>query len=204
MKILIIGGGQDGIILSYLISQKYKLDGLLILRKCAEKTNYYLPIKEIGSFIINENYLKLEKLIEEYKPTHIINTAALSSTIQCNKFKNLAIDINANFVRKLSNFVQNKEIKFIHLGSTLEKEYRPNCVYTISKTMASNFIRKTKNPNAIILKLPNHESPLRDDRFFIKEIIDLFQKNLNNNPFIIEIKDGQTKRDWGWAPFILN
>jgi len=85
MKILILGGGQDGIILSYLISRKYNLDGLLILRGKVKEFKYYLPVIEIGSFVDEENYRKLEEIIDKYKPTHIINTVALSSTSQCNQ-----------------------------------------------------------------------------------------------------------------------
>ena len=174
MKILIMGGGQDGIIFSYYISQKYNLDGLLIVRAKVKEFKYYLPVKEIGSFVENKNYLKLVKIIEEYKPTHIINTVALSSTRECNEFKELAMDINANFVKKIANFVKNKNLKFIHLGSILEKDKRPNCCYTNSKIKASKYIKETNNPNAIVLRLPNHESPLRDERFFIREIINSF------------------------------
>ena len=204
MKILILGGGQDGIILSYLISKKNNLDGLLILRDKLKGLKYYLPVKEIGSFIEEENYIKIKKIIEEYQPTHIINTVALSSTTQCNQFKELAMEINAKFVKKLANFIKNKELKFIQLGSILEKQKRPNCNYTISKIMASKYIEETNNANAYILRLPNHESPLRDDRFFIREIINLFQNNLESNKKIsINIIDGETKREWSWAPSLL-
>ena len=205
MKILVMGGGQDGIILSYLIAKKYNLNGLLILKVKSQDKNYYLPTREIGSFLENENYMKLENIIEEYQPTHIINTVALSSTGQCNQFKQLAMDINAKFVKKIANFVKNKDLKLIHLGSILEKEYRPNCQYTLSKIMASKFISETNNRNAFLLRLPNHESPLRDDRFFIREIIDLFQNNLESNEKIVfKINDGNTKRDWSWAPSLMN
>ncbi len=204
MKILIFGSGQDAIILSYLIAKKYFLDGLIVLRRKEKHFNYYLPVREIGSFTKKENYIKLEKVIEEFKPTHIFNTVALSSTLQCNKFKELTMKINAEFVKKLANFVKNKELKFIHLGSLLEKEHRPECNYTISKKLASKYIRETNNQNAIIFRLPNHESPLRDDRFFIREIINLFQDNLENNKKIsINIRDGETKRQWSWAPSLL-
>lgn len=205
MKILIIGGGQDGVILSYLISKNYNLEGLMVLRNKSKRTNYYLPVREIGSFIEKENYLKLEKIIEEFEPTHIINTVALSSTAQCNQFRELALEINANFVKKLATFLKDKKLNFIHLGSILEKENRPNCIYTISKVMASKFIAETNNLNAFTFRLPNHESPLRDDRFFIREIIDIFQKNLDSNKnFTIHLMNGKTKRDWSWAPSLLN
>ena len=204
MRILIIGGGQDGIILSHLIAKNYYLDGLIVIRNRQKNVNYYLPVREIGSFLKNENYIKIENIINEFKPTHILNTVALSSTQECNKFKELALITNAEFVKKLANFVKNKKLKFIHLGSLLEKQHRPNCTYTISKILASKYIRETNNPNAIIFRLPNHESPLRDDRFFIREIIDLFQDNLENNKKIsINIRDGKTKRYWSWAPALL-
>tara|TARA_B100000989_G_C19490894_1_gene449747 strand:- start:485 stop:1363 length:879 start_codon:yes stop_codon:yes gene_type:complete len=204
MKILILGGGQDGIIFSYLIAKKYNLDGLLIVRQKIKEFNYYLPVKEIGSFVENKNYIQLENIIEKFKPTHIINTVALSSTRQCNQLKELAMNINANFVKKLANFVKNKDLKLIHLGSILEKEYRPNCYYTKSKIMASKYIEESNNSNAFILRLPNHESPLRDKRFFIREIINLYQNNLENKQKLtINILDGKTKRDWSWAPYLM-
>ena len=73
--------------------------------------------------------------------------------------------------------------------------------------MVSNFI-KEYNSNAIVknLSLPNHESPLRDNRFFVREIISIFQpaiKSPNNSQLNFNLIDGETSRYWSWAPSLL-
>ena len=205
MKFIIIGGGQDGIIFSYLISKLNGAEGeILINKKKSTLTNYYLPVKEIGSFVKQENYKFIEEFITSYNPNYVINTAAISSTKECNNKSLLAYEINTNFVQKLANFSKNKTYKLIHLGSSLEDQERPNCTYTYTKKLATNYILKTNNPNAICFKLPNHESPLRDERFFMRELINIFQKRIfYNTDLTINLIDGTVKRDWTWAPHLL-
>ena len=58
MKFLIIGGGQDGLILSYLISNIEGVDGKLIIRKKNQFKKYYLNTTEIGSFT-NQNIFSI-------------------------------------------------------------------------------------------------------------------------------------------------
>ena len=133
MKFLIIGGGQDGLILSYLISNIEGVDGKLIIRKKNQFKKYYLNTEAIGSFTNQNIFSIIEYIIDEYKPTHIINTAALSSTKECQKNPELAFNINTNFAIKLIKLSKSKKFKLIHLGSTLENQDRPNCIYTKSK-----------------------------------------------------------------------
>ena len=133
MKFLIIGGGQDGLILSYLISNIEGVDGKLIIRKKNKLKKYYLNTQAIGSFTEQNIFSIIENIIDEYEPTHIINTAALSSTKECQKKPELAFNINTNFAIKLINLSNSKKFKLIHLGSTLENQDRPNCIYTKSK-----------------------------------------------------------------------
>ena len=138
MRILILGGGQDGIILSYLLSVKYGIKPYIALRK--KYNNFfekYSTFFEVGSFLENENVLI--ELINKLNPTHIINTVALSSTIECKKNPEIAFKINTNFPIKLANVIKDLNIKLIHFGSILEKESRKKCVYTTSKKLASSF-----------------------------------------------------------------
>ena len=75
------------------------------------------------------------------------------------------------------------------------------------KTIGFQFL-KEYNSNAIVknLLLPNHESPLRDDRFFVREIISIFQPAIrlsNNSKLNFNLLDGTTYRYWSWAPSLL-
>lgn len=207
MKILILGGGQDGIILSYLLSVNYGIKPYIALRKKYNSFfEKYTTSFEVGSFIENENILR--ELISKLNPTHIINTVALSSTIECKKNPEIAFAINTDFPIKLANVIKELNIQLIHFGSILEKESRDKCIYTTSKKLTSSFLNNFESNLPIInLSLPNHESPLRDERFFIRELITKF----NNQNFLdpsnqekIFLRDGTTERIWSWAPNIMN
>ncbi len=206
MKILILGGGQDGLILSFLLSKKFNVKHKLIVRSKNKFANYYSDIIEIGSFITN--FASLKNIIKKEKPSHIINTVALSSSKECNNNKKEAFEINSYFVEKLCKFTKESNFILIHFGSILEKQNRPNCVYTQSKILASNFIKNTENKRIRSIYLPNHESPLRDNRFFIRELINKFQEfsinSENNKELEIFLSNGTVIREWSWAPNLLN
>lgn len=207
MRIFILGGGQDGIILSYLLTVKYGIKPHLALRtKYSSVFEKYSISYEVGSFIDNENIII--ELINKIKPTHIINTVALSSTRECTENPEISHQINALFPIKLSKIISKLNVKLIHFGSILEKESRENCIYTKSKKYASSFLNNVNsNAKIINLKLPNHESPLRDKRFFVRELITKLVDNESNevsNTKLIKLIDGKTVRSWSWAPNIMN
>jgi len=206
MKILILGGGQDGLIMSFLLSKKFNIKNKLIVRSKNKFATYYTEIIENGSFL--KNFESLKKIILKESPTHIINTVALSSSKECNDKKEEAFQINSYFVEKLCKFVGENNFVLIHFGSILEKQNRPDCVYTQSKILASNFIKNAKNKRIKSLFLPNHESPLRDKRFFIRELINKFQKISINSGDDKDLKifllNGTVIREWSWAPNLMD
>ena len=59
--------------------------------------------KFLVSFLENENILI--ELINKLNPTHIINTVALSSTIECKKNPEIAFEINTDFPIKLAKII---------------------------------------------------------------------------------------------------
>ena len=206
MKILILGGGQDAFILSYLFFKKYNIRTSIAVRNLSNNSIMnWANVFECGSFIDNSD--SIFNLIKEIKPDYIVNTAALSSSKECKKSPDLVYEINSYFPIKLIKFLSGNNSKLIHFGSILEKENRPNCIYTKSKIIASNFINNC-NQNSLVenLCLPNHESPLRDTRFFIRELISTFEPAINspkNYKIQINLNNGNTFRYWSWAPTLL-
>ncbi len=207
MKILILGGGQDAFILSYLFHKKFNVRTSLSVRDLTinNSVNNWADIYPCGSFI--DNIDNLFNLILNIKPDFVINTAALSSSKDCNKSPDIVYKINGEFPIKLIKFLSINKINLVHFGSILEREYRPECTYTNSKLLVSNFLNEY-NSNAIVknLLLPNHESPLRDKRFFVREIISIFQpviKASSNSKLKFNLLDGTTSRYWSWAPSLL-
>ena len=84
------------------------------------------------------------------------------------------------------------------------REDRPNCIYTKSKINTSKFINDYNQKSLVQnLCLPNHESPLRDKRFFVRELINIFEPVINSNEkrkIHINLDNGNTFRNWSWAP----
>ena len=209
MKVLILGAGQDAYILSYIFFKKYKLKTYICARDMSidKSIMNWANIYPCGSFTEKNNIENLFKLILKIKPEFVVNTAALSSSIECNQFPELVYEINGYFPIKLIKFLSENKINLIHFGSILEKENRPSCTYTNSKLIVSNFLKDFKSESIIKnLLLPNHESPLRDERFFVRELITIFKPIINSsnkNSFQIEILDGLTLRYWSWAPTLM-
>ena len=138
---LILGGGQDAWILSYLFHKKFNIRTSLAVRESSINNSIknWTNIYPCGSFI--DNIDNLFNLILNIKPDFVINTAALSSSKDCNKSPDLVFKINGEFPIKLIKFLSINKINSIHFGSILEREYRPECTYTNSKLLISNFLK---------------------------------------------------------------
>lgn len=206
MKVLILGGGQDAFILSYLFHEKYNIRTSVAIRNLTNKSIMaWADVFECGSFIDNLDIVF--NLISDLKPDYIVNTAALSSSKECKQCPDLVYKINSYFPIKLIKFLSINKSKLVHFGSILEKENRPNCIYTQSKIITSNFISEYNQKSLVKnLFLPNHESPLRDQRFFIRELISTFEPAINctnHNQIQINLDNGNASRYWSWAPTLL-
>jgi len=79
----------------------------------------YSPKKEICDF---KNKKSIDKLLNEYKPTHIINCAALARRKICEELPEEAISINiigtSNLVQSILNFSKyNKKPRLLHIST---------------------------------------------------------------------------------------
>ena len=72
--------------------------------------------------LTENNIENLFKLILKIKPEFVVNTAALSSSIECNQFPELVYEINGYFPIKLIKFLSENKINLIHFGSILERK----------------------------------------------------------------------------------
>ena len=142
-----------------------------------------------------KNFDKIKKIINNYKPSHIINCAAITGLIQCEENFDEALEINTYLPLKLSKFVEGKKIKLIHFstdavfsGSIKKKIYNesdlpnPTSIYGKTKFLAEELIKFNKN--VLIIRLPILFGPSNKN-----QIIDKLTTNLLNNKEVFASTD---------------
>ena len=142
-----------------------------------------------------KDFNKLKKIINNYKPSHIINCAAITGLLQCEENINEAFEINTYLPLKLSKLVENKKIKFIHFstdavfsGGIKKKIYdeedlpNPTSIYGKTKFLAEELIKFNKN--VLIIRLPILFGPSNKN-----QIIDKLTTNLLNNKKVLASTD---------------
>lgn len=142
-----------------------------------------------------KDFNKLKKIINNYKPSHIINCAAITGLLQCEENINEAFEINTCLPLKLSKLVERKKIKFIHFstdavfsGSIKKKIYdendlpNPTSIYGKTKFFAEELIKFNKN--VLIIRLPILFGPSNKN-----QIIDKLTTNLLNNKKVLASTD---------------
>lgn len=134
-----------------------------------------------------KDFDKIKNIINNYKPSHIINCAAITGLMQCEEHTDEALEINTYLPLKLSKIIEGKKIKLIHFstdavfsGSIKKKIYNendtpsPTSIYGKTKFLAEELIKfKT---NVLIIRLPILFGPTNKN-----QIIDKLTTNLLNN-----------------------
>ena len=211
MKSVILGGGQDGFILSHLLSALYNHDTYLLSKNINQpcNTSNFTSIR-IGN--ATNSIPQLVEIIDEIRPDYIFNTIAISSTLLAQETPSLCFLVNSFFPYRLLSSLDDKAhaFEFINFGSILERHDHPksSTIYAYSKILANNLLlSRAWKSRSSTYQLPNHESPLRDDRFFIRQVLNKFRDHLfcdSNKELIIDVFESETTRVFTWAPDLLN
>lgn len=220
-KVVFITGitGQDGAYLSrYLLEKKIKVVGAVRENDDFSKLEY-LKIKDKVVLVKFDllNFSEVSNFIKQYKPCQIYNFAAQSSVVLSftQPFDTLNFNINSVINLLESIRVINKDIRFfqasscevfgkaINLPVTKNSSVDPLNPYAVSKVSADLIVknyRKLFNLFACCGLLFNHESYLRDDKFFIKKILKQAVEIKNGKRDFLRVGNIDVKRDFGYAP----
>jgi GDPmannose 4,6-dehydratase len=221
IKILIFGiTGQDGSLLARKIlhsKKKYKVYGVSRKKnyKNLKKLKIYNKINFKHFDIISKS--KVEKTIKSIKPNYIYNFSGITTIGESYKdpyytYQSICLG-NLNILNTLINF-KKKSIKYFFassaecFGNNLKGEVSeltqmdPHNPYSLAKfnSMEMNkMYRKIFNVKCSNGILFNHESHLRDDRYFtikfIEQALKLKEKKINE----IVINNSKGFRNWGSA-----
>lgn len=142
-----------------------------------------------------KNFKKLEKIIKKFKPSHIINCAAMTGLLHCETEPDLAYEVNTIFPLKLANVARNLKTKLIHFsteavfkGNIKYKIYsekdipEPTSIYGKSKLLADQYLNNYKNN--LIIRLPVLFGPTHEG-----QIVDRLIKKLLQNKKIFVATD---------------
>ena len=150
MKILLIGSdGQMGTDLMKVFGENNKPNGTTAKRSGNNWSIKGLTIKDID---ITDS-AQTRRIIEEYKPDAVINTAAYHNVPECEKNPDQAFLVNTIAVRNLANTCRACRVKLIHFSTDYVFDGRkmraynetdapnPLNVYAISKLAGEFFVK---------------------------------------------------------------
>ena len=213
--------GQDGCYLAaHLIEHGYRIVGTT--RQISASRLWGL--KELGicnkitlkSLCLN-NVQKIEKLIDDYKPTMIFHLAGQSSPHLSFDFPKETFQSIAGSTQRLLEAIQKATTpsRLFVAGScdmfgsshqqpvTCKSRCYPLTPYAVAKEMAFRTVRKYRDHHGLFACtgiLFNHESPLRPKHFVTQKIIAGACSIKNGQQKNLLLGDLSIKRDWGWAP----
>ncbi|MFL3051554.1 MAG: GDP-mannose 4,6-dehydratase [Candidatus Neomarinimicrobiota bacterium] len=221
-KIIIFGAsGQDGSYLAkLLLSKGFKVYGTSRDAEVQKFSNLkILGIKErisVVSVAIND-FGSVFQCIKNISPDVIYNLASQSSVaLSFSQPHETMESIELGTLNILESIrLYGKEIKFYNacssecFGDTGEKKadektpFNPLSPYAVSKAAAYWMVKNYREAYGIFACsgiLFNHESPLRQDRFVTKKIINAAVDISKGKNKTLNLGNIDIVRDWGWAP----
>ena len=221
-KIIIFGvSGQDGSYLAkLLLSKGFKVYGTSRDAEVQKFSNLkILGIKErisVVSVAIND-FGSVFQCIKNISPDVIYNLASQSSVaLSFSQPHETMESIELGTLNILESIrLYGKEIKFYNacssecFGDTGEKKadektpFNPLSPYAVSKAAAYWMVKNYREAYGISACsgiLFNHESPLRQDRFVTKKIINAAVDISKGKNKTLNLGNIDIIRDWGWAP----
>ena len=221
-KIIIFGvSGQDGSYLAkLLLSKGFKVYGTSRDAEVQKFSNLKtLGIKErisVVSVAIND-FGSVFQCIKNISPDVIYNLASQSSVaLSFSQPHETMESIELGTLNILESIrLYGKEIKFYNacssecFGDTGEKKadektpFNPLSPYAVSKAAAYWMVKNYREAYGISACsgiLFNHESPLRQDRFVTKKIINAAVDISKGKNKTLNLGNIDIVRDWGWAP----
>jgi GDPmannose 4,6-dehydratase len=218
-RVLVIGAnGQDGMILyHHLKAMNFQVFG-----------TYYSNLTNLKYFEDSKLYkldvLRKKEVIDLIKITNpeiIINFAANSSVARswAAPQETIEVDIKGtlNILDSIINY--NPDIKYIGISSidiygqmrkkpfTEKSNISIRSPYGVGKSFVKDICglyRVAHNLNVSVLILSNHESPLRPSSFLFKKIAEQVSQLIVNGKGKVYLQNPEVKRDWSWAPDIVN
>ena len=211
--------GQDGCYLSlYLLKKNYKIIGFT--RSLSKKNLKNLIKTNLKEKIIlkkysDDNYKMIFKQLKKNPPNEIYYFAGQSSVGLSYNFPIETYSSNISLLFELLEYLRKNKLstKIYNSSSTdcfgyskkfLKKEtdeFNPLSPYGRAKYFAfwlTKFYRDNYKLNAKSGILSNHESPLRNNNFVLKKVVN-FLKNRKKNDKLY-LGNVSVYRDWGWAP----
>lgn len=223
MKIIVTGGaGFIGLnFIKSLINLKHKIVCIDYINNASNHNEIKKlhKLKKINFKKIDiNNYLKIKKIIINFKPDIIVNFAAESHVD--NSIKTPKLFFNSNVLGTLHlleairfcinySYIKNNKFKLIHVStdevygslkfkekkSTEFSQYKPNSPYSASKASSDHIVRsyfKTYQIPSIITHCTNNYGPWQNREKFIPTIINSYLENIK----IPIYGDGKNIRDW--------
>ena len=223
MKIIVTGGaGFIGLnFIKSLVNLKHKIVCIDYINNASNynEIKKLHKLKKINFKKIDINdYLKIKKIIINFKPDIIVNFAAESHVD--NSIKTPKLFFNSNVLGTLhlleairfcinNSYIINNKFKLIHVstdevyGSLKFKEnksnefsqYKPNSPYSASKASSDHIVRsyfKTYQIPSIITHCTNNYGPWQNREKFIPTIINSYLQNIK----IPIYGNGKNIRDW--------
>ncbi len=208
-SVLIVGSnGQDGRILTNILSKNYDLFGFIKKKSSFKNSdNIKVFINDGKSCTKIKKFLKAKRIIKIF---YFAGESFVSpDKILDNNYINYHIQILNNFMKAIVD--TNKKIKFIYanssevFGNPIEipqsenTPHNPANIYGFTRSLMYQILkyyRSNLGLNLINIFFYNHESSYRNKKFFTKKILDYAKSNHKKK---LEIGSLKHKRDIGSA-----
>jgi GDPmannose 4,6-dehydratase len=205
--------GQDGTYLTkFLLNKGYKVYGVITGLPGRDNFDNFQKLGLHESDIDKILLPNIPQILED--GVEIYNLAAQSSVGMSWKEPEITFEVNVNRYIKLLELCKGHNVK-IFQASTAEMygeqnvealhedlSMIPNNPYALSKYTSFSYgklMRETQNmfiSNGILF---NHESPLRNEKFVLRKIIDSAKAIQRGEQEFIELGNLEIQRDWGFA-----
>lgn len=167
---------------------------------------------------------RLGPILSSVRPDHIFNFAGLSSVAYSWQYPLEVAAVNGTGAVALMEAGlclqrdSGKQIRFIQASSAEifgqpsvspqdeDTPIRPTNPYGAAKAFAHLCARvyRTRGLHASSLILYNHESPRRPDAFVTRKITKAAAAIAEGSPTILRLGNLDARRDWGWAPDVVD
>ena len=215
MKVLVIGLGQDAVLMAKLL-KKNGTDFRVMARRSSGSVSKFhsgniekdvlIPISEVTT-------LDLIKLKKAYDFTHIFNFAANSFVQDSSTHYSLFIKQNSEILWSILGFMDlHKDVWLFHPLSSeilfrspslklgINGCIQPMNAYGLAKTaehFSCEINRRLRSGRIHSCVLFNHESKYRPPQFFTQKAITFFQEQKQKSE--LTIYNAKSQRDWGSA-----
>jgi GDPmannose 4,6-dehydratase len=221
-RALICGvSGQDGAYLAHLLLEKgYEVWGT----SRNSESHSFSGLKKIGIYeqvkllsMAPESFNSVARVFSYVRPSEIYNLTGQSSVgVSFEKPMETIDSIAKSTINQLEAIrILDKSIRFYNAGSSEcfgdtggksadeSTPFNPCSPYGVAKAAATWQVKTYRDVYGLFACtgiLFNHESPLRDDIFVTKKIINAVYRLAHGSKEKLKLGNILVSRDWGWAP----